>query len=70
MIFIFSPQKMNNHEQNKEYKISFYTFFLKEEDKKELKKIDEKRKNNGFVIAFCSDTISVILYITLMTFAI
>ena len=55
---------MKNNEQYQEYEKCFNTFFLEEEDKKELKENNQKGKENfWFVKIVFSETISSLRYI-------
>ena len=59
---------MKNNEQYQEYEKCFNSFFLEEEDKKELKENNQKGKENfWFVKIVFSETISAFILITLMT---
>ena len=59
---------MKNNEQYQEYEKCFNSFFLEEEDKKELKENNQKGKENfWFVKIVFGETISAFILITLMT---
>ena len=59
---------MKNYKQSQEYEKWFNTFFLEEEDKKQLKENHQKGKENfWFVKIVFSETISAFIIITLMT---